>query len=123
MQHRRRLERLMRLNANVRPAKSPHLTIEQLWNIGPTVARRLKEIGIHTEADLRAVGSVAAYQRICAKHPGKTVPVCYYLYSLEGALRNQHWDTLGSTIKQNLLRQVSSGKGGQRKRILKEGAK
>jgi DNA transformation protein len=79
----------MRLNANVRPAKSPHLTIEQLWNIGPTVARRLKEIGIHTEADLRAVGSVAAYQRICAKHPEKTVPVCYYLYSLEGALRNQ----------------------------------
>jgi hypothetical protein len=52
-----------------------------------------------------------AYQCICARHPGKAVPVCYYLYSLEGALRNQPWDDIGVAIKQNLLRQVSSGKG------------
>ncbi|MGQ0557863.1 MAG: hypothetical protein ACT4PN_18180 [Nitrospiraceae bacterium] len=41
----------------------------------------------------------------------------------EGALRNQHWDEIGSTVKQHLLRQVSSSKGVQRKRTLKQGAK
>jgi DNA transformation protein len=70
----------------------------------------LKEIGIHTEA-ATFVGPIVAYQCICARHPGKAVPVCYYLYSLEGALRNQPWDDIGVAIKQNLLRQVSSGKG------------
>lgn len=66
------------------------VAIEQLKNLGPTIAKRLREIGIHTSAELRAVGPVAAYRRICAKNPGKTIPVCYYLYSLKGALRNKH---------------------------------
>ena len=65
--------------------------IEQLKNIGPTIARRLRDVGIRTSGDLRTVGPVTAYRRICAKYPSKTIPVCYYLYSLEGALRNQHW--------------------------------
>jgi DNA transformation protein and related proteins len=81
--------------------------VEQLRNIGPTIARRLREIGIRTRDDLQAVGSAAAYRRICAAYPGTTIPVCYYLYSLEGALRDQHWDALGSQLKQELLRQVS----------------
>jgi len=112
----------MRPSTNGKTMNSARQPIEQLRNIGPTIARRLKAVGIHTQADLRTVGSVAAYLRICAKHPGKTVPVCYYLYSLEGALSNQHWDDIGSTIKQRLLRQVSSGKGVQRTRTLKQGA-
>lgn len=113
----------MRPRTSGKTMNSVRLPIEQLRNIGPTVAHRLKAVGIHTQADLRAIGSVAAYLRICAKHPGKTVPVCYYLYSLEGALRNQHWDDIGAAIKRNLLRQVSSSKGVQRKRTLKQGAK
>lgn len=88
--------------------------VEQLRNIGPTIARRLKEIGIRTANDLRSVGAVAAYQRICVSQPGKTIPVCYYLYSLEGALRGQHWDDLESKIKQHLLSQVSPNKPLQR---------
>jgi len=93
---------------------SQSLPIEQLQNIGPTIARRLKQIGIRTRADLWSVGSVTAYRRICAKHPGKTIPVCYYLYSLEGALRDQHWDDIGPRVKQSLLNQVSSNKRLQR---------
>jgi len=81
--------------------------IEQLKNIGPTIARRLKEIGVHTRADLEAIGSVAAYRRICEWHQGKTIPVCYYLYSLEGALRGLHWDAIGPGVKQSLLSQAS----------------
>lgn len=90
------------------------IPVEQLKNIGPTIARRLREIGVLTSGDLRALGAATAYRRICSKHPSKTIPVCYYLYSLEGALRNQHWDALGPQIKEQLLRQVSPNKRSQR---------
>jgi DNA transformation protein len=86
------------------------IPIEKLKNIGPTIAHRLREVGIRTSGDLRTVGPVTTYRRICAKYPGKTIPVCYYLYSLEGALRNQHWDALGPKIKRELLCQVSPNK-------------
>jgi len=94
--------------------KRQSIPIERLQNIGPTIARRLKEVGIRTDADLRSVGPVTAYRRICAKYPGKTIPVCYYLYSLEGALRGQHWDAIDPDVKQSLLSQVSPGKRLQR---------
>jgi DNA transformation protein len=85
--------------------------VEQLRNIGATIARRLREIGIHTRDELQAVGAAAAYRRICEAYPGKTIPVCYYLYSLEGALRDEHWDALGSQVKQQLLAEVSAMQG------------
>jgi DNA transformation protein and related proteins len=90
--------------------------VEQLRNVGPTIARRLREIGVRTAKDLRSVGAAAAYERIRAKHPGKTIPVCYYLYSLEGALRDQHWDALAPKIKRGLLARVTPDKrrGAQR---------
>lgn len=84
--------------------------IDRLRNIGPTIAGRLREIGMRTHGDLRSVGAVTAYQRICAQYPGKTIPVCYYLYSLEGALRDRHWDALDPKLKQDLLSRVSPNK-------------
>ncbi len=86
--------------------KTPSVPIEQLKNIGPTIARRLREIGIRTNKDLKSVGAVSAYRRICAKHPRQTIPVCYYLYSLEGALLNRHWDRIGTAVKDRLVSQV-----------------
>lgn len=80
--------------------------IEELMNIGATVAKRLKEIDIRTYAELKRVGAVAAYSQISANHPERTMPVCYYLYSLEGALRNQRWDALPKTVTQKLLHAV-----------------
>ncbi|MGQ0764197.1 MAG: TfoX/Sxy family protein [Gemmatimonadota bacterium] len=87
--------------------KNPSLPVDQLRNVGPTIARRLREIGIQTSGELRSIGAVNAYARIRARNPGKTIPVCYYLYSLEGALRDQHWDALSSKVKQHLLSRVS----------------
>lgn len=84
-----------------------------LRNIGPTVRNRLNEIGVHTRADLERLGSVEAYKRICANYPNKTIPVCYYLYSLEGALMDTHWDALPMTIRDALYAQA---KGGSRRR-------
>lgn len=76
--------------------------LAQLRNIGPTVRRRLNEIGICTRADLERMGPVKAYKRICANYPNQTIPVCYYLYSLQGALMDLHWNDLPQAIKEGL---------------------
>lgn len=84
-----------------------HIPVEQLKNIGPTIAKRLHAVGVHVREDLLALGPVATYQRIRAKYSGQTVPVCYYLYSLEGALIDKHWNALGNEVKLRLKKQVS----------------
>lgn len=71
-------------------------------NIGSTIRKRLNEIGVFTLADLAAITPVKAYQAICDQNPNKTFPVCYYLYSLQGALLNTHWDDLPEDIKADL---------------------
>jgi len=52
------------------------------------------------------MGPALAYQKIQSKNPGKTIPVCYYLYSLQGALEDKHWDDIPQKKKQKLLDQV-----------------
>lgn len=75
-------------------------------NIGPTILKRLNEINVYTLADLAKLTSVKAYQLICERNPDKNISVCYYLYSLEGALLDMHWDDLPKDLKQDLLKQV-----------------
>lgn len=74
-----------------------------LKNIGPTIAARLRAVGIETLGDLRGIGPAKAYQRVKASHPEATIPVCYYLYSLQGALDGVHWDALAPHVKEQLL--------------------
>lgn len=81
----------------------PPTPLTQLKNIGPTVAQRLHEVGIHTREDLETVGPVEAYKRIRARVMG-TTPKCYYLYSLQGALLDVHWDDLSNEVKADLAR-------------------
>jgi DNA transformation protein len=76
--------------------------LKGLTNIGPTIADRLSGVGISTVGDLRRVGVVQAYQMVRANNPEKHIPVCYYLYSLEGALQGVHWNALPKQIKQKL---------------------
>ena len=78
-----------------------------LKNIGPTIEKRLNEVGIMSRADLEKVGAAQAYMKIKMKNSGKTVPVCYYLYSLQGALTGTHWDALPAKTKKQLLDKVS----------------
>jgi DNA transformation protein len=80
--------------------------LKGLKNLGPTIIERLHEVEIYTKEDLGRVGSAAAYVHIRARHPKKTMPVCYYLYSLEGALRGMHWNDVPAQVKQKLLRTV-----------------
>lgn len=76
--------------------------LTKLRNIGATVATRLKAIEILTRDDLERMGPVRAYQEMQRANPGVTLPRCYYLYSLEGALRDVHWNDLPEPLKQKL---------------------
>ncbi|MEM7412166.1 MAG: TfoX/Sxy family DNA transformation protein [Myxococcota bacterium] len=76
--------------------------VAELTNIGPTIARRLRKVGIETRGDLDRVGPAKVFQRVCAEYPRETISVCYYLYSLEGALRDRHWDAIGAKQKARL---------------------
>jgi len=80
--------------------------LKGLKNLGPTIIRRLNEIGVHSKGDLKRIGAVAGHRRIRERYPEKTIPVCYYLYSLEGAIRGVHWNDLPRSVKEDLLSQV-----------------
>ena len=77
-----------------------------LKNIGPTIEKRLNEIGIKSKSDLERIGPATAYKRIQKKYPDKTIPVCYYLYSFQGALEGKHWDDISENTKQSLLSKI-----------------
>ncbi|WKD49458.1 TfoX/Sxy family DNA transformation protein [Microbulbifer spongiae] len=74
-------------------------TLLELKNIGKTVASRLYQIGITNEAELRKLGSAKAYRWLLEKNTEKQLPVCYYLYSLEGAIQDRHWDAFSEREK------------------------
>lgn len=59
-----------------------------------------------TLADLEKMTSVEAFKKIRSNYPDKTVPVCYYLYSLEGALLNLHWNDIPSELKEELKAKI-----------------
>jgi len=50
---------------------------------------------------LARIGPANTYRRLCER-AGKRLPYCYYLYSLEGALRGVHWSSLTAEEKQRL---------------------
>lgn len=80
--------------------------LSDLKNIGATIEKRLDEIGIRTRKDLAKIGPVKAYQKIKQKYPNKTIPVCYYLYSLQGALEGKYWDDISEKTKKTLLHNI-----------------
>ena len=80
--------------------------LTKLKNIGKKIAGRLNEVGIFSEDDLRQVGAVGAHGKIREKHPNKILPICYYLYSFEGALTDRHWNEISEQRKRQLRAQV-----------------
>lgn len=85
---------------------SQNRKLTDLTNIGKKLAGRLNEIGIFSEDELRVIGPVDAHQQIKEKYPNETLPVCYYLYSFEGALSDKHWNDIGEKRKQELRREI-----------------
>lgn len=75
--------------------------LAKLPNLGSTVCRRLAEIGINDSRALERMGPANAYIRM-VHGAGRALPVCYYLYSLEGALRGEDWRCLSEQEKERL---------------------
>jgi DNA transformation protein len=80
-------------------------SVRELRNIGPRSAEWLEAVGIHTEADLVALGAAAAYRRVKADFPDRVT--LNLLWSLEGALLDIPWNELPEDIKEDLRRQVT----------------
>ena len=86
---------------------TPHsVPVSDLRNIGATVASRLHAVGIRTRGDLERVGAVSAYCEMRHRFPETRLSLCCYLYSLEGALRDEHWDIIGPQAKRELREAV-----------------
>ena len=80
--------------------------LDNAKNIGKTIQQRLNNIGIFTLADLAETTPVVAYQKMKAERPNQTLPLCYYLYSLQGALMDVQWEVLPEGLKSELKEQV-----------------
>ncbi len=74
---------------------SQNRRLTDLKNLGQRIAGQLNEIGIFSEDELRHVGAAGAHRVIKEKYPDETLPVCYYLYSFDGALLDKHWNEIG----------------------------
>lgn len=85
---------------------SRNKSLTDLRNIGKKIAGRLNEVGILSEDDLRRAGAVGVHRLIKERYPDETLPVCYYLYSFEGALTDMHWDEIGENRKKQLKAQI-----------------
>lgn len=95
---------------------SPNTILKGLTNIGPTIAARLEAVGVRTVGDLRRIGPARVFQRVKANNPGKSISVCYYLYSLQGALEGKHWDDLTERTKHTLLQKAGEDQAGRTRR-------
>src|SRR5260370_28242011 len=80
--------------------------LADLVNIGHVTAKLLIEVELSTPQELRAVGPVAAWRRIQARHPERATLAC--LYALQGALLGVPGKTLPEAIKEKLLHQIQS---------------
>ena len=73
---------------------------EKMRNIGPKSAAWLRQVGLHTRADLESAGPVDAYMRV--RRAGFR-PSLNLLYALEGALTDCHWQEVPAERRQELV--------------------
>jgi DNA transformation protein len=63
-------------------------------------------VGVYTLDDIKKIGPAGVYLKLKSTYPKKVWPVCYYLYSLEGALTDTYWDDISRKKKEQLLKEV-----------------
>ena len=76
------------------------VTIADLPNLGPKSRDIMASVGVTSLAQLRRLGSVAAYA--LAKNSGANVSL-NLLWALEGALSGQHWREVARLQRTSLL--------------------
>ena len=76
------------------------MTAAKLRNIGPKSMAWLRQTGVRSLEDLRAVGALAAYVRV--KRAGFR-PSLNLLYALEGAILDCHWQDIPEARRAELI--------------------
>lgn len=76
------------------------MTAAKLRNIGPKSMAWLRQTGVRSLEDLKAVGSLAAYVRV--KRAGFR-PSLNLLYALEGAILDCHWQDIPDARRAELV--------------------
>jgi len=87
-------------------AMPKYRTLTYLKNIGDKLSSRLNEVGIYSEDELREIGAVNAHEMIQNRYPEEKLPICYYLYSFDGAISNIHWNDIDSRRKKALKKAI-----------------
>lgn len=72
-------------------------SLGDLTNLGPTSVAMLREIGIETPEALREAGAALAYKILKHRFPQQVNLI--FLYALEGALTERHWNSFSPEEK------------------------
>lgn len=80
------------------------LELESLKNLGPVSSRQLRAVGIETVAQLETAGPVRAFQLVADLFPSETSVT--FLYAVQGALLDVHWNQLPLEEKERLRNEV-----------------
>ena len=77
--------------------------LQHLRNLGKTSAQWLHAVGIHNLSDLKRLGAADAYRAVKARgfRASKV-----WLYAIEGALLDVHWNDVPAERKEALNKQV-----------------
>jgi DNA transformation protein len=81
-------------------SSSPRTGVSRLAGLGPKSEAWLREVGINTEEELRAIGAVAAYRRLKPWNP--RLVSLNALYALHAALSGLHWRAVDDETKARL---------------------
>lgn len=76
--------------------------VEELINIGPKLTKQLHEIGVFTEDDLRQLGIPETFRRLFFRYRDEMYFTSVYLYAMEGALNDMHWNAISQKRKDEL---------------------
>ncbi|MCC6560414.1 MAG: TfoX/Sxy family protein [Xanthomonadales bacterium] len=81
----------------------------KIRNVGPKSAAWLRQVGIKTDDEVRAIGSLEAFMKV--KRAGFK-PSLNLLYALEGAVLDCHWTALTAERKGELVAEATARDAG-----------
>lgn len=80
-------------------------TTVKIRNVGPKSAAWLRQVGIKTDDEVKAIGSLETFMKV--KRAGFK-PSLNLLYALEGAVLDCHWTALTTERKSELVLEVNA---------------
>ncbi len=100
-------EELERLFADASPSASKAglgTPVDNLRNVGPASAARLKDVGVDTREDLERLGPVLTYRLVAQRYPQTSLNL---LWALAATLADRDWRLLSPEEKRRLRRELN----------------